>query len=641
MVKPLHLPKKLTILETASQVQWFVKQAEEDIPLAITPNAAYACQKLGQPYQKLEEHLDISKRLAEYGSNLYDYLEWEAWLDNWGQSAIPQFGQADFKPASAVTTELQTFFAEIWSTSVNLCELIENIQPTQIALWSPKIVNLPFYLHPSVSSIPAIFPSISRRCGIDVIDLSLQRPDLAAISKSIHAPTTFNLRSWLKQQLLRFPAILDLVNTPNLNTLLLILSFKPNAPRILFSGYGYDLIPVSLELRRQGARITILPDTLSSSNHAGQKLSREFQTLLTTTGQQLLQEPRLWAPLESWGIEPIPLWAEVLKFWWLEKVPQLWLHHQKVQHLLDKRQFAALVTWDNSGNNLSGVVMNSASANKLPRYIYQHGSSSGVDARFWQGYLRHTETLLVYGQGTVVELEQSPATSLKPNTQLIPVGSGRLDLLSQRYSPHKARSLRAKLQLGDSRPLIMYIPTCFATYGRTVNSDLVAYPDLSYFELMQDVLKLWNKAPGVRLIYKDFIIPNDPNRVMPDFIQTHIPDAIVTNHRLTDLMWSVDAIVIDHVITAISEVLLTNKPVVAYMPQPNTSSPQAIKLLRKRATVAETPEEFITEVRLLLQKGEYSELENPNTEFLQEYCTHLHDGQSAKRAASVILQNHQ
>jgi hypothetical protein len=296
-----------------------------------------------------------------------------------------------------------------------------------------------------------------------------------------------------------------------------------------------------------------------------------------------------------------------------------------------------VVTWDVSGSSLSSAVVNAATVTKTPRYVYQHGGSSGSDARLWPMYLQHSDTFLVYGQGTVEELEQSRPAFLSAHAQVQPVGSTRLDMLRQQYQPEKARRLRAQLKAEDNRPLVMYVPTCFGTYGRAI-SDLAAYPDISYFELQQTILKLWQETPGVRLLYKEFLLSNDPNnRVMRDFVQAQIPDALVSNQRLTDLMWVVDAIIVDHVITAINEILLTNKPLVVYMPQPNASSPQAKILLKKRAAVAETPAAFMTEVRALLQMGQYPELENPDTEFLQAYGTHLNDGHSAERAAALIL----
>jgi hypothetical protein len=168
--------------------------------------------------------------------------------------------------------------------------------------------------------------------------------------------------------------------------------------------------------------------------------------------------------------------------------------------------------------------------------------------------------------------------------------------------------------------------------------DLLDYPDVSYLELLQKILLLWKEYPQVRLLYKDFVVENNTDRVMAKFIQEHIPNGTVTYQRLTKLMWSVDAIIVDHVITAVSEVLLTRKPVLVYMPSPERADPEARNLLQKRAIVSTTAEEFEQQVRLFLQATPYEEIEQPDVAFLKRYCTHHHDGQSAERAASFLQQ---
>src|SRR6266446_1344872 len=106
----------LTVLETASQVQWYVgnHDANSGEVLAVTPTAAYACQELSQPYLKLEDHAQYARRFEEYTVVLEEYLNWEAWLDDWSHEAIPEFKANGFKPANSVTFLLQLVFAEIW-----------------------------------------------------------------------------------------------------------------------------------------------------------------------------------------------------------------------------------------------------------------------------------------------------------------------------------------------------------------------------------------------------------------------------------------------------------------------------------------------------------------------------------------------
>jgi len=630
----------LILIETAVQTEWLAAQATKPgVVIAITPEAAYACQKQGLSYQKIEDYAQVTKRLSEYTPILQNYLEWEAWLDQWAQQAIPEFGAAGFRPAYSATFLLQFLFTEIWSDSLSLQELLEAIQPTQVALWPPQITYVPVDLQPLVSPLTTLAPPIVRKCGFDLLDLSEQAPQLTPVTQTFATPLGFKqLVSWAKGELRQKSFITDLVQAGLTALESYVKRSKKGSPHILFSGYTYDLSPLARALRQRGARVTVLPDKLApplmaSSSHSGSLITR-----LATAGERLLQEPELWKPLEQWKIDRTPLWSKPIYTWWHQLVPELWRHFQRTRQLLSRHKSVALVTWDSGGNTLSGGATNAAKVAGIPCYIYQHGSSSSLEAQNAQMYLRCSDTFLVYGQSTVNDLEQSCPSFLQPHSHIVPVGSSRLDMLRQRHWSEQARRLRAQLQAGDNRPLILYVPTCFALYGRAVG-DLAAYPEVSYFELQQAVLKLWRDIPNTRLLYKEFIPAFDPNRVMGDFIRAHIPDAIVTNQRLTDLMWAVDAIVVDHVITAIGEVLLTNKPLVVYMPQLNICNPEAKTLLQKRATVAETPTEFIVQVKTLLQAGAYPELTDPNQEFLQAYCTHLGDGRSAQRAASLILQN--
>ncbi len=191
----------------------------------------------------------------------------------------------------------------------------------------------------------------------------------------------------------------------------------------------------------------------------------------------------------------------------------------------------------------------------------------------------------------------------------------------------------------DPRPLILYIPTHFGSPGR-VFSEQTGYPDISYFELQQRVLRLFKRYPGVRLLYKDFTLSGSGHNPIPDFIRAELPDAMIVHDLpLTRLMWAVDAIVIDHAITAIGEVLLTKKRLVVYDPDPlqGTAPPNSHTLLRLRAAVAATPDEFEAALCSLLERGDFTELEQADDSFLRAYCTHLNDGRSAERAADEVM----
>lgn len=632
----------LTLLETAAQAHWLEQNPDHPAArgnvLAVTPRAAYACQQLGRSYLKLEDHAQVAERFSEYASVLPTYLEWEAWLDHWAHHAIPEFGVTDFLPVRDVTFLFQLIHAEIWSAAVSLGEFLDATHPACVACWSPQISDVPWYLYPSVSALPALLPAVASMRGIEFEDLSIQAPELSPVSKTDPPPKEIKrIGRWVRQQI-RASAVFSELTALRAARRGYFKRWRAETPGLLVSGYYYDIAWVADELRRKGIRVKQVADELPPARLFSQQphLSAEFYAALAVAGEQLIREPKMWEPLDRLNLNRTTLWSKPLHFWWNRLVPELWLHFQRTRRLFAQHNYSALLTWDTTGSSLSSAAANAAATSGAPRFAYQHGSSSGIDARLWQAFLRQSDTFLTYGQGTADELHESNSGSLQTNARVVPVGSARLDALRRLHSPNVIQKRRAQLQNGDNRPIILYVPNAFATYGRAV-SDLAAHPDVSYFELQQRILRLWLETPNIRLLYKDLIVANDPNRVMPDFIQKNIPNGTVTYQRLTDLMWAVDAIVVDHAITALGEVLLTSKPLVVYMPKPNAAGADAPRLLRKRATVSETCAEFEAAVRALLQTGRYPEQTTPNTEFLQRYCTHLNDGRSAERAAAAIL----
>jgi len=633
----------LLLLETASQAAWLGRcgpgLAKYTHILAITPVAAYACQQSERPYLKLEDHAQISRRRAEYSSILPDYLEWETWLDKWLQTRVPEFGAGEFTPARNATFMLQLLHAEIWSTSVNLQEFFDQVRPDSLALWPPAQLTVPWFLHPLISPLTVLAPSLARARNIEIVDLADQFPEQIPGSPVSPVPR-FSHRAacWLKGQIRQSKIAAEITALHTVGPAEYLKQLLSAAPRVLASGNSHDLSTLVHAIRRQGSRVTHLPDELPPARLFAQRprLSHELTAILTSVEKQLFEEPRLWEPIERCGLDRTRLWSEPLRFWWRQVVPESWLRYQQIQRSFSRHRYAAFVTWDAGANTLSSAAVNAATTARVPRYIYQHGGSAHNDAKLWQMYLRQSEVFLVYGEETIAELKRTQLPCLEPAARLIPVGSARLDSIRAQHNPEKNARLRDQLQGGDSRPIILYIPSHFNGYGRAIG-DLAAYPDVSYFELQQRILSLWIESPNIRLLYKHFVVANNINHVMPDFIERHIPNGKVTTQRLVELMWAVDAIVLDHTITALGEVLLTRKPLVVYMPKPNASDPDAARRLRRRAVVAETPLEFEAHVRALLQAGQYPELANPSTEFLQAYCTNLDDGRSVERAADVIL----
>ena len=144
-------------------------------------------------------------------------------------------------------------------------------------------------------------------------------------------------------------------------------------------------------------------------------------------------------------------------------------------------------------------------------------------------------------------------------------------------------------------------------------------------------------AHNVRLVYKAIVGTHNGN-LLPQIVRQRLSDAIIVeNIRVTDLVWAVDSIIVDHPSTALLEVLMTNKPLLVYADKHSLRMfDEAKALLRKRATLVETTEEFVAQVEVFLKDGKFAELSEPDDAFLSAYGTHLSDGLSAMRAANAI-----
>jgi hypothetical protein len=112
------------------------------------------------------------------------------------------------------------------------------------------------------------------------------------------------------------------------------------------------------------------------------------------------------------------------------------------------------------------------------------------------------------------------------------------------------------------------------------------------------------------------------------------------------LIWAVDVIIVDFPSTALTEAVLTDKPLLVYAGRDWARLvPEARAALVKRAWVSETPEEFEDHVRRFLAAGEFSPLQGPNEEFLHLVGVrgqpHPAAKQMAERITHMVLNGHE
>ena len=655
---------RIVLCETGAHV-WHASQIQTECDrvsiVALAPEAAWACQTADLAYTRLEDFYGDTELALRAEELVRRSLIWIDAIDRFLQERIPAIGASQFRPARAWSLVLQSWLGEYFRGGLILQRIFERAQPDRVLYWPQEVAAPSWNLAQGRPIFAALLPSVAARCGIDTEALQ-DLPD-AAIRQIVQPATTPSPPSdaWVERAFSRYvnPAIMTAqrhfgssrlwaevrqVYKSGLGESIMALPrMLGDRGAVLVIGRGYDLDPVVAVLRHQGVRIDWLDMYIPGTSHgpisASPPLDSALQAMLASLWPEVAAGKMLWNPFDAWGLGRIQRAELEIAHWWHQIIPQLWSGYRRATCALARRRYSAVLAMDGGGETLSGAMVQAATAvvTEIPRIIYQHGSSSRIRTVGWQHFLSHASHFFVYGPDTARLIARDRLADTPANASVTPVGSARLDAL--RRQAGTSTTLRAALRGSDTRPIILYVPTNFGGPGR-IFGEQTGYPDVSYFEIQQRLLGLFKRYPGVRLLYKDFTLPNSSYNPVPSFIRQELPGVMVVHDLpLTRLMWAVDVIVIDHAITALGEVLLTNKRIVVYDPDPieGLELPDARDLLRRRASVATTPDEFEATVRALLDAGDFSELDRPDDSFLRAYCTHLNDGRSAERAADEVI----
>ncbi len=595
--------------------------------LALTPEAAWTLQKAGRPYRKLEEFYNESALAAKHSAMFAAELAWFDFTDAFLGRAIPEFGAAGFRPALAASFLLQALFDEFFFASHAITGLLAGTAGP-IYYWPAKRPRIQDHLHPNQSVIPSVLGELagSRARALAPLSPELiperEGEDSARLFSKQAARSIFRNRPMGEYRQLRHAGLSAYLSSWTKR------SFNG---RVLVLEGGYDLEPLILDLRRSGVSVDWLTDLLPSPN------PEPPDPRLEAALDDMHQQPDFWKPLTHCGLPPNALVEASLSHWLRQLIPQYWRAFGNAQQKFARTQYAAVLTWEAAAGTLSAPILQAAQRASVPSVLYQHGSSARTSGPWWFSWLAHADKLFVYGDGTAAQLARTYPASPHARASLIPVGSARLDALKASMTPGRVAKVRQQLTGGDPRPIALYVPTYFGGYGRAT-SDAAAYPEVTYFETQQRIFRVFADFPNVRLLYKGLQTVNSLTNPIPDFLAESIPNASLMPipPRLSEAMFAVDLIIVDHVITALGEALMTDKPVIAYDPGTLDSIPEAPNardLLRQRAMLATTPDELEAAVRQFLEANDFSPVPTPDKAFQSAYSTR---GQSIATAADHI-----
>jgi hypothetical protein len=277
-----------------------------------------------------------------------------------------------------------------------------------------------------------------------------------------------------------------------------------------------------------------------------------------------------------------------------------------------------------------------ARSEKIPIIFYMHGANMGeIENAIWDETDRlYADYMLVYGKGEENYINSRPSY---PDIHVHPVtvGSSRFDSIQKQKIQSLRQLIRKKIKIDENENLILYVPTMLINYYR---DDISYSGNHRIFEIRKkfaDLIYMCNTSQ--KIIYKAFLSKGyDPTISMLEIICGN--KMYITTHSLHELQWAADLLIYEVPSSGFFEGLLTNKPIIVFIDKENFFMPKnVLEQLKKRAIVAETPDDFLKEINAFLTKGDYSPLTNPNREFLSHFFTYTDDGNSAKRATDAII----
>lgn len=619
--------------------------AEAEI-IAITPEVAWACQERNLPYSSLDSTAppDLFARREEIWKALTPWLQW---VDSFLQASIPELTGRHFHPARAYVYHFYRLFAEFHSASRILTGFFESVAVTEVycRVWNRQRALLS--LDDRRSIYCSVLPLLAEQHGYKFKGLSAPSGALAPLAP---LPETSQFRRFLLWGRSKIPGrILEetrlIYRVGPIAWARSLVTEGGTGKSVLFLGSGYDLDPLAVNLREAGVRVRWM------SARMAETVPSDFDDPVTAALMRLwpevLRHPQFVSPLSGCDVTADPRFAFALATFWHQVLPRLWAAHRNTVARLSAGRWEAVVAGNGGSGGAEGTILQCASGLFGARgVVYQHGGSSNICD--WGSYdcLLNATDFLLHGECT--EAAFSEASRLDPafRANLHVVGSARLDAFSSvsGSSPAHAK-LRDSIRGTDSRPIILYVPAHYGGYGRAV-SDLAGYPDISYFQLQERILRVFAEFPEVRVLYKDFPVADSPPNPIPHFLSTSVPNATVTYVRLTNLMEVVDGIVVDHAITALAEALVTDRPILAYdqraITDLNSAEGRAWRasgdLLCRRASVAFSPDEFEASTRQFLQTKPWLAPVPQNDDFLRAFCTFRGDGNSLSRAVAKLLE---
>lgn len=626
----------IAICEDAAFVRslWhkFKKKKEKiDIWIALTPPAAVALEKKNIRYHIVDDFIDESSLSGKLDERLRHYIDWANWVDLFLKNKIPEFSESNINPFIIFFYYLVNFFDRFTVVYTSLQSCFTHFRPSKILFKQSMKQNNDYPDKGNYDRVSILMPHLAQKHEIElkVFKSTTQDFFFKLISNKAKIITSFlRTRGSILKKILSSGRFQKDINSSNYE----------NRFEVLILQEFYEVKHIISELKALGAKL-VYPKLNGKTTHIHRSKKKQIGKALQEAWNEIVCNPKFLIPIDRMeeGREFIEEWLQ--KFWNTDLLEFLASYKACKKNFRNRKNNCILVS-NTQGLNPYSIWMGylyAARNAKIPVFSFTHGSLSGFCHQpiqiFWD--MPHSDYHFSFGPGVSNYLNRVSSQFDYRFGTAFAGGSPRIDAIKKNENSKKIRSIRNQLSKKDPRPLILYIPTVL-NFNRRITGD--AYACMPYFDFLKDIIGVFSRHKNVKLIYRNFV-SQWPN-LLPNLIKTHLPDAIIADpkdYELTDLLYAVDGIIIDFPSTALSEILLSKKPILVYSDKRYVQMfPEAKLLLQKRAIVKETQKDFLISVENFLKTEEFKEIQYPNNEFRKFYITDYDDNLSANRIAKVI-----
>ncbi|MBN2735006.1 MAG: hypothetical protein JXQ82_09150 [Methanomicrobiaceae archaeon] len=635
--------KVLAICESKKQVEFLFAQSHLypniDHWIAASSSAAYSMSKLGISFNFIEDYQsDINANYVE--SLQSEQICWAKKVDSFIQERIPECAQIEFQPARFALY----FIKNSWDTHIHRADLLEqikkNIQFDEIIYFrNEHPLTYTSNLSPVGSALSECIPLWAEHYGIKTIPMAALPQDLfwetQVYMKNNPLRIIKKIPEYIVSSLDSFKYILDYRSFIHLSKF--SLKSSSTGKKIILIRKKYDLNHEIINILKSNDIKCSPFDAAISLSYKYYNQSPEITDKLADEWNAIKEYDWFWQPegWQNWSIKKVlePLFNK----FWFGIIPVLWNGmnaSMKILQSINPQAICVSLIYSNDHAEL-GFIM-AAQNNNIPVIMYQHGACMGdIENNVWdltEG--QYCNYSLVYGIGEKQYLESRSLINKLKNIP-IAVGSTRLDRISHGINNNKILKIRKKIVGKSNIPIVLYVPGM--NLVNFYRYDCVNENNNDIFNARENIAKFFSGQNGIKFVYKVFLsLGEDPTQ---DMLGSICPGCtVIDDIPLTELLWAADLIIYEVPSTGMYEGLVSNKPIIAYVDRDVYSMTDSTKkMLRKRAIVSETHTEFISDIKKFIHNGDFSPIIEPDNEFLSAFCTHLNDGNSAKRAAGAIL----